>query len=367
MEYNFRNRTFEVKRIPAAEDKSLKPWSAADEHILKYLEDENVAIAEGSVTVFHDRFGFLACAMSPFNPSVFVHQYSQSYAIRRNMKRNNFKAEYQINFPLDLLTNMDLALVRIPKSLELFKLYLHKIAEFSFKEVTVVCAFMTRHFTPQYVKIAEEYFEDVQQSRAYKKSRLLILKNKKEVLPSLELINNIPFKGKDIQQYLGVFSSGKIDHATQFLIDNINLRDEDEVVLDLASGNGILGATIREKKPDAKINFLDDSYLAVYSSMKNVSDENSYHICKNDLNDYEGDQFDFVISNPPFHFEHEIDISVPVGLFEEVARCLKQEGHFQLVANKHLNYKTHLNRLFYNVDVIAKNDKFEVFDCSRKK
>ena len=44
-------------------------------------------------------------------------------------------------------------------------------------------------------------------------------------------------------------------------------------------------------------------------------------------------------------FEFENNIEVSIELFKEVYRCLKMGGRFVLVANKHLNYKTHLQKV----------------------
>ena len=74
-------------------------------------------------------------------------------------------------------------------------------------------------------------------------------------------------------------------------------------------------------------------------------------------------KFDLIISNPPFHFEHETNIEVALNLFKEVKRCLKKGGSFQLVTSNHLNSKTHLNKLFHKVNIIAQNEKFVVYHC----
>ncbi|MGB1284834.1 MAG: methyltransferase, partial [Polaribacter sp.] len=69
------------------------------------------------------------------------------------------------------------------------------------------------------------------------------------------------------------------------------------------------------------------------------------------------------VSNPPFHFEHENNIEVALNLFSEVQNCLKLGGRFVLVANKHLNYKTHLDKLFCKTEVLAENKKFVIYEC----
>ena len=78
---------------------------------------------------------------------------------------------------------------------------------------------------------------------------------------------------------------------------------------------------------------------------------------------FEQDYFDVVISNPPFHFEHENNIEVSLSLFQQVFNKLKPNGRFQLVANSHLNYRTHLLKIFPEVISTAENEKFVVYEC----
>ena len=85
---------------------------------------------------------------------------------------------------------VDIALMKVPKSVNLFELYLAQIVTCIKDEGVVYCSFMTRHFTKQLLSISNKYFEVVEQSLAKKKARVLILKKKKEVKEN-ELINKL--------------------------------------------------------------------------------------------------------------------------------------------------------------------------------
>lgn len=257
---------------------------------------------------------------------------------------------------------MDYVLLKIPKSLSEFKLYLDHIVHNSSEDLTVACAFMTRHFSPKMIKICSEYFEEVQQSKAVKKARLLILK-KKKATTKVEPIKNIEYKSSSYQQYWGVFSGTHIDYATQYFLDEIDLSGSYKCVLDLGSGNGIIANEIYKQDPDLEIHLLDDAYLAIASAKLNIQGKNIHHHCHHNLSIFEDQQFDLIVSNPPFHFEYEINIQIALNLFKECKRCLKQGGSFQLVANKHLNYKTHLERIFSVVETVSENEKFIVYKC----
>jgi len=265
--------------------------------------------------------------------------------------------------PLSVLTNkLDYVLIKIPKALSEFRLYLDHIVHNSTEELTVTCAFMTRHFSPKMLEISRNYFEEVEQSRALKKARLITLKKKKPTL-KIEPIKSIDYKSSTYKQYWGVFSGDHIDYATQYFLEQMNLDGSYTSVLDLGSGNGIIANEIYKQNPDAGIHLLDESYLAVASAKLNIQGENIHHHCDNNLSMFKDQQFDLIVSNPPFHFEYEINIQITINLFWECQRCLNEGGSFQMVANKHLNYKTHLERIYSTVKTVAENDKFIVYRC----
>jgi len=363
MSFAYKKKSYSIERYPRSENRSLKAWNAADEHLLNYIEENNISFKKP--IVYNDRFGFLSTVLSDQQPNTVVNFKSQEKALEINLKNNGVDLNTISKVsPLDNLgTSFDLAMIKIPKSLELFRLQLDQLHRSLDKNAVVICAFMTKYFSRQILSIAENYFELCEQSKAWKKSRLLILKKKKKT-EKQELINTIPFsETKSFKQYFGVFSAKNIDYATQFFIENIDVRLADNKILDLASGNGVLAHVALTKKPNAELHLLDDSFLALASSKMNIDSKKAHFHHNDTLSDFENNTFDLVISNPPFHFEHETNIEVALDLFKEVKRCLKKGGSFQLVTSNHLNSKTHLYKLFHKVNIVAQNEKFVVYNC----
>ncbi|PIQ08558.1 MAG: hypothetical protein COW71_11135 [Ignavibacteriales bacterium CG18_big_fil_WC_8_21_14_2_50_31_20] len=363
MNYKFGNLDYKINRYPVSTNKSLIAWNSADELILNYI-DEN-KISASNLIIYNDRFGFLASFLSDFSPSVIVDSKSQEMAIALNLELNDIDSQnFRFYNPLDKLTTpIEFALIKIPKSMELFRLYLEQLAEVLDENSLVICGFMTKYFTSQILEIAKEYFYSVEQSLAVKKSRLLILKKAKSNKNKTKIIEVKLNDNVNLKQYPGVFSSKNIDYATQFLIEHINLRENDSKIMDLASGNGVLAYVIKVKNQNCEIHLVDDSFLSIESAKLNISGENIHFHYTDNLNELNKKYFDFIISNPPFHFEHETNIEIALSLFEESIKCLKEDGHLQLVANKHLNYKTHLSKIFNNVVIKAENEKFIIYDC----
>ena len=363
MTNNITNKNkYSISRYPKTRNQSLQAWSAADEYLLTEFNSFN--LENPSMAIFNDRFGFLTCHLHAFLPTIILNYKSQEKAIFQNLESNDLKFS-ELNFitPLESLREqLDLVILKIPKSMDLFRMQLFQLLKSLNKDSIVLASFMTKYFSPQMLSIANDFFEEVEQSKAWKKSRVLILKNKKRE-KDISILHSIEFQDFNYQQYFGVFSAKNIDYASQFFIQNIKLEENDQRVLDLASGNGVLSKAVQLQNPSAEIHLMDDSYLAIESSKLNLNAENVIYHFSDSMEIFEDDYFDLVVSNPPFHFEHETNIEVAIRLFFEVKRCLKNGGRFELVASQHLNFKTHLIKIFKEVNVISENNKFIIYEC----
>lgn len=353
-----------IKRHDLTADKSLRAHSAADEYLLNHLNELN--INSKRIAIYNDRFGYLSCHLSASNPIIILTNKSQEKAIQLNLKANNLPLSVFADPLTPMEENIDFAIMKAPKSLSLFQAFLEQIVHNSSDKVTVVVSFMTRHFTRRLLEISGMYFESVEQSKAIKKSRLLTLTQKRKV-DKLDIIDVLEYKDHLYKQYWGVFSSKHIDYATQYFLNHLEVSTHDKFVLDLASGNGVIAKEISRKTPEAEIHLIDDFFLAVESAKLNITGENIHHHYSNGLTHFEDEMFDLIATNPPFHFEYEVNIQTAVHLFKECFRCLKVGGNLQVVASKHLNYLTHLKPIFTNVEVVAENDKFIIYKCVRIK
>ena len=358
----FNNKEYTLERYPKTEDKSLRAWSNAELLVLDYIADKKV----DKIHTFNDRFGVWNCTLQNKQITTIWNYASQQKAIQQNLQLNDFPTEVDYKTSLDTLDRVELALIKIPKSLELFELFLQQIHKSSNEKTEVVCGFMTKYFSASFLKIAEQYFDVVEQSKGWKKARLLILKQPKPISTYKELINSFVWKEKEYKQYYGVFSSGSIDIGTQFFLEYLQIQQEEKKVLDLASGNGVIARWVTEQNSNAEVALVDDFNLAIASSKLNINNQKGNFVCNDNLGNFEDNTFDLVLSNPPFHFEHENNIEVTLSLFKDVFRILKSNGRLVLVANSHLNYSTHLSNLFEDVAIIKQNKKFQIIECIKE-
>ncbi|MDC1067718.1 methyltransferase [Candidatus Kapabacteria bacterium] len=365
MKYINKDKKFEIKRYPKTNNTSLLPWNSSEEHILNYLHDNNLLSSQSGILIINDRFGFLSCLLSENNPNVIIEQESQKKSISENYKLNSLNLD-NLKFltPLEKSSQIiDLILLKIPKSNDLFKLYLNQIIDNIDENTTVVCGFMTKHFNNQLIDIAKLYFEDISQSLAWKKSRLLILRKpikteKSSIVNTFRTIDD-----DEISQYYGVFSSNKIDRGTEFLLNKLKVLESESTILDLGSGNGIIAKSLQKQSADSEIHLIDDSILAIESAKMNIKGDNVFFHCDDTLKSFENKKFDLIVCNPPFHFGYETNIEISIGLFKESKAKLNSDGRFVLVANTHLNYGTHLSKIFNNHRLLSSNLKYQIHEC----
>ncbi|MFD1552388.1 hypothetical protein DNU06_10850 [Putridiphycobacter roseus] len=352
--------TLKLNRFPKSNSSSLQAFNAADE-----LIHATFPSLSGEVGIFNDAFGYLTCQYHNNNPIVVCDLQSQVISAKKNLKANHLALD-QKNFKqlFDLKSNaLETVLFKIPKSNEAFEMYLQFIHQAIKADGRVVCGFMTKYFNAGMVTIAEKYFKDISQTKATKKARLLLLSNKKEVETPFQKLNNLTYKDLTVKQYYGVFSADKIDYATEFLLDNLTIPEQTDNVLDLACGNGIIGKVVAQKTNIENLHFIDDSSLAIASAKLNNIEKQQYFHHHYNLHEFEDNYFDWILTNPPFHFGHIIDISIPLMLFEESYLKLKPNGRLTVVANASLGYLPTLEKLFKKVETNRNNPKFIIYEC----
>ncbi len=360
----FNNKNWKLERYPKTSNNSLKPYSAADELLLQhglYLGYENK-----NITLIHDSFGALATALEKYKPTSVITYHSQLKSIWLNLKINKLDSKklQWVNVIKLQETQSELVLMKVPKSANLFELYLSKLHSTLNTNATVLCGFMTKYFTPRWLDIAAQYFDVIEQSKAHKKARIIVLKSPKKQVAQPTLFHTIKSDlGLDLKQFSGVFSADKIDPATRVLLENLPAIAENSTVLDLACGNGVIGKFVKRQNPEINLHLLDDNLLAVNSAKLNISKEEGAFYWSNSLSICKEQKFNLILCNPPFHFEYENNIEVSIKLFKEAFEYLEEGGEFRLVANTHLNYKTHLNNIFKRATQVVKSGKYEVISC----
>ena len=367
---------FELERYPKRADSMLRAWDAADELILRNLEDYDDAM--GEVLVVNDSWGALSTALGHRRLSILSDSYVSHAAVRENCRRNHVDlAGIRFLTSFDPLpARIDLLVMKVPKSLALLEDQLHRIAPHLHQKTRVLAAAMTKHIHMSTLDMFAKIVGRTRTSLAEKKARCIVcepdanLQRPPNPWPKSHTVNH-----EVVTNHAGVFAAERLDGGTRLLLENLPHRGGPQRIVDLGCGNGILGVKAAIGCPKSEITFVDESYRAVASAeatfRANLGPERKAHfVVGNGLFDLANGRpatvgFDLVLTNPPFHADHAISDATAWQMFVESRDALRSGGELWIVGNRHLDYPAKLKRLFQNCDIIASDKKYIVLRSTK--
>ena len=84
---------YQLQRYPALKKETLRAWDAADEYVLRYLDENNLAQEKTSLLIFNDNSGGLSIPLNSFSPVVVTDSYLSMQAISANAESNQIDAQ----------------------------------------------------------------------------------------------------------------------------------------------------------------------------------------------------------------------------------------------------------------------------------
>lgn len=167
----------------------------------------------------------------------------------------------------------------------------------------------------------------------------------------------------------GVFAWDRVDPASALLAGHLpnDLAGEGA---DLGAGWGFLAGEVLRRSPgvrgldlhEADARALDLARANLASKVSPATLGFHWHDVTTGL----PKQYDFIVSNPPFHAQGRADRPELGQRFIEVAaRALRPRGRLFLVANRHLPYEQSLRAGFADVRVLAEAGGFKVIAARR--
>lgn len=160
-----------------------------------------------------------------------------------------------------------------------------------------------------------------------------------------------------------VFSPRNIDKGTLAMLSQVEFSEDDKV-LDLGCGYGIVGILSAKMIGGKNVVMTDVDSSAVNLSRKNaalnnVKDVKIYQ--SNGLKDMKEKDFTMILSNPPYH----ADFSVPKEFIEKGFNRLKVGGKMYMVTKRKEWYKNKLLSIFGGVK-ITEIDGYYVFMTEKR-
>ncbi len=340
-------------------------WNQADNYLLTQLSEYDASTT--SVACINDSFGALSLCASKaqFDVSFFSDSAISQRWLSINAELN--KMDCPNYFDISSLTSAtaDIYLLRLPKNLHFFQYILSILCQK--KTATVIVAGMQKHWPKSFYTSSGDFFNQVTVLPGIKKAKCMILESPKVEATVSKTVEGY-YQDFDLhyRNYPNVFSREKLDMGTRFFLEHLPDLSEQQSLLDLACGNGLLGILALSTYPHIKAEFIDESQFALQSCADTLAlndiKRNRYSLQQADvIENLTLQQFDVVFCNPPFHQLHTVSTDVAERMIKAAATALSQSGCLYLVANKHLPYKALLKRYFKRVSIKEKNEKFYIY------
>ncbi len=163
----------------------------------------------------------------------------------------------------------------------------------------------------------------------------------------------------------GVFSQKKLDVGTKVLLDNLPVITSKNL-LDFGCGAGVIASFIGTKYKDITLTLADVNALALISAEKTLTLnalQGNIH-ATNSLSNI-NNQFDLVITNPPFHQGLKTNYHATESFLSGIHQQIKTKGELIVVANSFLTYKPIMLKSFAVVNEVINQQGFTVFHCKK--
>lgn len=165
----------------------------------------------------------------------------------------------------------------------------------------------------------------------------------------------------------GVFAWDRIDPASALLVEHLP-SDIAGKGADLGAGYGYLSAEILARSDKViSLDLYEAEARALDLARHNLAgfeDKATLAYRWHDVTTGVPEQYDFIVSNPPFHTQSRADRpDVGRRFIAVAAEALKPGGRLFLVANRHLPYEAVLNASFGQVRIVGERDGFKVIEA----
>lgn len=161
----------------------------------------------------------------------------------------------------------------------------------------------------------------------------------------------------------GVFAREGLDAGTERLLGEIGDIEADNV-LDMGCGCGVIGIVCAKRKPNASVVMTDVSARAIHCATINIGKnqvENA-KACVGDLYEHcKNQQFDLIVSNPPFHEGNQTGWPLVDGAYEH----LVTGGRLVIVVMRPIPYQNRMNQVFGTCNVLSESGGYTVL-CAQK-
>lgn len=363
---------FKLHRFPSRKHELLRAWDAADEYLLQSLA--GLEVHQQNILIVNDAFGALGVCLHAWKPVSWSDSWLAFHALDQNLVNNHVDSKTISTLPATDTPcfSPSLVLIKVPKSLALLEDQLLRLKPLLTESSRIIVAGMVKTMPSSLWKLLERLIGPTQTSLAQKKARLI----EASIDTAIELPENpYPVKWRlegtalELSNHANVFSRAGLDIGSRFLLQHLPQSPGFADIVDLGCGNGVLGLVAGHQNAEARVHFVDESYMAIASARTNFRQidpqlKRAEFQIGDGLASHSRHSADLILCNPPFHQSHTIGDTLALNMFKQSARVLRENGQLWVVGNRHLNYHRKLRKWFKQVDLIASNRKFVILKAA---
>lgn len=366
-----------LRRAPDVEGPGLVASDAADRLILDESREAREPSGDGAITVIGDAYGALALGAAWDGArGLRVHQdaLAGERAIVANAARLGLDDRLTVHPDLDpdAVRGARVVLLRLPRSLEALRDVAGLIAAHAAPDVVVYAGGRIKHMSVAMNAVLGEFFARIDVTHARQKSRVLIARDPHDGADPMPASARVD--GLELRAYGGTFGGVRLDVGTRLLLAHLPTDlpggGESDPWLDLACGNGVIGAWLATQNLDARVRSSDQSAVAVASARATMAAngvEGRAEVVRDDALRERADASASVITlNPPFHSGAAVTDRIAPLLFADAARVLRPGGELWCVWNSPLAYRGALERLVGPTRQVARDPRFTVTVSTRR-
>ncbi len=307
------------------------------------------------------------------NANACIDSYHTNYAeynLCQTLKNSRVTSHFCVEYVAKV--KHDLAIIQFPKSKAEFSFSLAMLAESMATDATIIIVGENKGGIKSADKLAKDFFDYCNKADSARHCLMYIGKFK-TTIPPFDLQDfykyyqlQVQDKTIEVAALPGVFSQNALDKGTEVLLDYLpeNITGK---VLDFGCGAGVIAAYIGIIYPQTKLSLVDVSALALHSAettlrLNNLSGK---YIASNSLSNIH-EQYDFVISNPPFHQGVKTHYAATEQFLGKIKQHLTSTGSITVVANSFLKYLPIMESAIGKTKTLAIKKGFAVYQCYLK-
>lgn len=160
----------------------------------------------------------------------------------------------------------------------------------------------------------------------------------------------------------GVFARGGLDDGSIMLAEAMQVNEAQQI-LDLGCGGGLVGMLAARLAPQAQVTLVDSNLAAVELARANLERNqisNARVLVSDVCSAVQDQQFDCIVTNPPFHQGRMQTTDTAMRFFKESAQRLTPQGSLYIVCNRFLPYEQVLREIFASVQEVRGDGRFRV-------